>query len=129
MSQKQEVPKLKPEQRLEIIKRELPRDTNQDEIASMCGVCRETINRDIRAWELSGGWDDWIRREFKGLFTTISETDEPLAFREMSKLATRTMTQRTESKVEGFGTLLIWRPGEDKPTEEPEQSEGDDQNV
>ena len=128
MSQKQEIPSLKPDQRLEIIKRELPRGTNQDEIADLCGVCRETINRDIKAWELSGGWDDWIRREFKGLFTNITETDEPLAFREMSKLAARTMTQRTEAKVEGFGQLTIWRP--DKPPEEPEpEGEGDDQQT
>ena len=122
MLQKREIPSHTPEQRLEIIKRELPRGTNQDEIALMCGVCRATINRDIKAWELSGGWDDWIRREFKHLFVNISETDEPLAFREMSKLATRTMTQRTESKIEGFGTLKIWRPGE-----EPEpDGEGDE---
>ena len=116
-------PKLKPDARLEIIKRELPRGTTQNEIAVLCGVCIDTISRDIKAWELSGGWDDWIRREFKHLFTNISETDEPLAFREMSKLATRTMTQRTESKVEGFGQLLIWRPDlvEPEPT-----GEGDD---
>jgi len=121
-------PRLKPEQRLEIIKRELPRGTTQNDISVLCGVCVDTISRDIKAWELSGGWDDWIRREFKDLFATISETDEPLAFREMSKLATRTMTQRTESKVEGFGTLLIWRPGEDKPgPEEPEPEEEDDE--
>ena len=125
MSQKQEIPSLKPDQRLEIIKRELPRDTNQDEIAKMCGVCRETINRDIRAWELTGGFDDWIRREFKDLFISISKDDEPLAFREVSKLTARTMTQRTESKVEGFGTLLIWRPGE----EEPEPTGEGDQKV
>ncbi len=117
-------PQLPPDKRIEIIKRELPRGTTQNEIAVLCGVCRDTISRDIKAWELSGGWDDWIRREFKGLFTTVTETDEPLAFREMSKLAARTMTQRTESKVEGFGTLLIWRPGE----ETPEQGEGDDED-
>lgn len=120
MLQKREIPSHTPEQRLEIIKRELPRGTKQDEIAEMCGVCRATINRDIKAWELGGGFEDWIRREFKDLFVGISETDEPLAFREMSKLAARTMTTRTESKVEGFGQLVIWRPGEkpDKPEDE-----------
>ena len=106
-------PKLPPDKRIEIIKRELPRGTTQNEIAVLCGVCRDTISRDIKAWELTGGWDDWIRREFTGLFDGISETDEPLAFREMSKLAARTMTQRTESKVEGFGQLVLWRPGEE----------------
>ena len=126
MLQKEEIPKLTPTQRLEIIKRELPRGTNQDEMAEMCGVCRATINRDIKAWELTGGWDDWIRREFKDLFVGITETDEPLAFREMSKLAARTMTQRTEAKVEGFGQLTIWRPGPEEP--EPE-GEGDDQKT
>lgn len=122
MSQKQEIPKHTTEQRLEIIKRELPRGTNQDEIAEMCGVCRATINRDIKAWELTGGFEDWLRREFKTLSEELIEEDKPLVYREISKLAARTMTQRTESKVEGFGTLLIWRPGEEpEPTGEGEQ--------
>ena len=125
MSQNKELPSITPEQRIEILKRELQLGSTHKEIAIICGVSRKTIERDIRAWELTGGWDDWIRREFTGLFDGISETDEPLAFREMSKLAARTMTQRTESKVEGFGTLLIWRPGE-----EPEpDGEDEDQNT
>ena len=120
MLQKQEIPSHTPEQRLEIIKRELPRGTNQDEIAEMCGVCRATINRDIKAWELGGGFEDWLRREFKTLSEELIEQDKSLVYREISKLAARTMTTRTEAKVEGFGQLIIWRPGE-----EPEQSEGD----
>ena len=124
MLQKQEIPSHTPEQRLEIIKRELPRGTNQDEIAEMCGVCRATINRDIKAWELTGGFEDWLRREFKDLSVELIEKDKPLVYREISKLAARTMTTRTEAKVEGFGTLLIWRPGE-----EPDKPDDEDQNT
>ena len=128
MLQKEEIPKHTPEQRLEIIKRELPRGTNQDEIATMCGVCRATINRDIRAWELGGGFEDWLRREFKSLSEELIEQDKPLVYREISKLTARTMTTRTESKVEGFGQLVIWRP--DHPQEEPEpEGEGDDRKT
>ena len=125
MLQKREIPTHTPEQRLEIIKRELPRGTNQDEIAEMCGVCRATINRDIKAWELGGGFEDWLRREFKTLSEELIEQDKPLVYREISKLAARTMTQRMESKVEGFGQLVIWRPGEER---EP-PGEGDEQNT
>lgn len=117
-------PKLKADARLEIIKRELTRGTTQNEIAVMCGVCIDTISRDIKAWELGGGFEDWLRREFKELFVEIKEEDKPLAFREVSKLAARTMTQRTEAKVEGFGQLVIWRPGE-----KPDKPEDEDQNT
>ena len=41
------------------------------------------------------------------------EEDHMGTFREIGKLAARTMTQRTESKVEGFGQLVLWRPGEE----------------
>ena len=124
MLQKREIPSHTPEQRLEIIKRELPRGTNQDEIAEMCGVCRATINRDIKAWELGGGFEDWLRREFKTLSEELIEQDKPLVYREISKLAARTMTTRTEAKVEGFGQLVIWRPGE-----KPDKPEDEDQNT
>ena len=125
MSQNKELPSLTPEQRLEILKRELLLGSTHTEIAEMCGVSRKTIERDIRKWELTGGFEDWIRREFKDLFVGISETDEPLAFREMSKLAARTMTTRTESKVEGFGQLVIWRPGEPEADAEQSEAEGE----
>ena len=118
MSQK-EVPRLTPEQRLEIIKRELPRGTNQEDIAKLCGCVRETISRDIRAWELSGGFEAWLRSEWRELFDDLRDEDTPLVFREVSKLVARTMTQRTEARVEGF-TLRIWQPGDkDEDAEEP----------
>ncbi len=109
--------KFKPEQRLEVIKRELPRGSTQSEIAELCGVCRETINRDIRAWELSDGFGEWARREFRELYYDLKDEDKPLTFRELGKLVARSMTQRTESKVEGFGKLIIWRPGEEKESD------------
>ena len=124
MSQK-ENPKQIPEARLEIIKRGLLEGKNQDQLAEECGVCRETISRDVRAWKLTGGWDAWIRTKFHDMLPEAEDQDHMGTFREIGKLAARTMTQRTESKVEGFGTLLIWRPGEEP---EPE-GEGDDQKV
>jgi len=125
MSQTKELPSLTPEQRLEILKRELLLGSTHEEIAEICGVSRKTIERDIRKWELTGGFEDWIRREFKDLFVGISETDEPLAFREMSKLAARTMVQKSEAKVEGFGQLLIWRPDQEPEADAEGDGEGD----
>lgn len=118
MSQNGDIPKLTPEQRLEIIKRELPLGTTQDRIGEMCGVCRETISRQVRAWELSGGFEDWIRREFRDLFYELKDDDKPLTFKEISKLAARTMTQRTEATIQGF-ELRVWQPGREEDKAEP----------
>ena len=117
-------PKLPPDKRIEIIKRELPRGTTQNEIAVLCGVCVDTISRDMKAWRLSGGWDAWIRTRFHDMVDPAEELDFMGTFREIGKLAARTMTQRTESKIEGFGTLKIWRPGEEpEPTGEGDEDQ------
>ena len=52
--------------------------------------------------------------EYDRLMDELKDEDKPLTFRELGKLVARSMTQRTESKVEGFGKLIIWRPGEEK---------------
>ena len=120
MSQK-ENPKQIPEARLETIKRGLLEGRTQTEIADESGVCRETINRDIRKWELTGGYEDWTRRMFKEQYSELRPDNPDLTFREISKHAQRSMVQKSESKVEGFGTLKIWRPGEEP---EPDEDEG-----
>ena len=123
-----ESPPLTNDARLEVIKKSLLQGLTQDQIATKCGVCRETISRDVRAWKLTGGWDAWIRTKFLDMLPKSEDEDHMGTFREIGKLAARTMTQRTEAKVEGFGQLTIWRP--DKPPEEPEpEGEGDDQKT
>jgi len=74
----------------------------------------------IRAWELTGGYDDWTRRMFLEQYGELRDDDPKLTFKEISKHAQRTMTQRTEARVEGF-TLRIWQPGDkdDDPDPEP----------
>ena len=119
-----EAPKLKVEARLEMIKRGLLEGWTQDKIATECGVCRETISRDVRAWKITGGLETWVRGKFHDMQDRAEEKDFMGAYREIMKLVARTMTQRTEAKVEGFGTLLIWRPGE-----EPDKPEDEDQKV
>ena len=121
MSQK-ENPKQIPEARLEIIKRGLLEGKTQEEIANESGVCRKTINRDIRAWELTGGYEDWTRRMFKEQYSELRPDNPDLTFREISKHAQRSMVQKSEAKVEGFGQLTIWRPDK-PPPEEPEDDE------
>jgi len=119
MSQSEEPrSKLPPEARIEIIKRGLLEGWAQDEVAEKCGVCRETINRDIRKWKLTGGWDDWIRVEFSEMHEQAKQEDFMGSYKEIAKLAARTMTQRTEARVEGFELRLRWTPG-DEEEEEP----------
>ena len=123
-----EAPKLKTEARLEMIKRGLLEGWTQDKIAEECGVCRETISRDVRAWKITGGLETWVRGKFHDMQDKAEQEDFMGAYREIMKLVARTMTQRTEAKVEGFGQLTIWRP--DKPPETPEpEGEGDDQKT
>ena len=118
MSQIEKMPKLDPAKRLETIKRELLRGSTHQAVADMCGVSRKTIERDIRAWELSGGYDEWARRMFREQYDELRKPEPVVTFKEISKHAQRTMTQRTEARVEGF-TLRIWQPG-DKDEDEPE---------
>jgi len=118
MSQNEEPkPRLPPEARLELIKKGLAEGWTQEEIAVECGVCRKTIGRQIRAWELSGGFEDWVRRKFREQFDALEGENVELTFKEISKLTQRTMTQRTEARVEGFELRLRWTPGdeEDEP--------------
>jgi len=114
-----------PEARLEIIKRGLLEGKTQEEIANESGVNRKTIGRDIRKWELTGGYEDWTRRMFKEQYNDLREDSPDLTFREISKHAQRSMVQKSEAKVEGFGQLTIWRPGEEP---EPE-GEGDEEKT
>ena len=112
-----------PEARLDAIKRGLLEGRTQQEIADETGVSRKTINRDVRAWELGGGYEDWTRRMFKEQYDELRTDNPDLTFKEISKHAQRSMVQKSESKVEGFGQLLIWRPDQEEP--EP-TGEGDD---
>ena len=117
-------PKLPTEARLEIIKRGLLEGWTQDKIADECGVCRETISRDVRAWKITGGLETWVRGKFHDMQDRAEEKDFMGAYREIMKLVARTMTQRTEAKVEGFGQLVIWRPGEEREAEGERDEEG-----
>ena len=118
-SQPEEKPKLPPEARLEIIKKGILEGWHQGEIAHECGVCRETISRDMRKWKLTGGYEIWVRAEFFDMHQDAKEEDFIAAYKEISKHAQRTMTQRTEARVEGF-TLRIWQPGDKDEDQDPE---------
>jgi len=107
--------------RVEIIKVGILEGWTQEEIAEKCGVCRETINRDIRKWKLTGGLEDFIRSKWLEKLEIIEDEDIPLTFKELSKLVARSMTQRTEAKIEGFELRLRWTPGDEDEEEPAEQ--------
>jgi len=89
-----------PDKRLEIIKREFPRGTTQQQIADMCEVSRKTISKDIKKWRESGGFEEWLQEEFLELHREVKGDDVKTAYKEISKLVARSMTQKSEAKVE-----------------------------
>ena len=120
MSQSEDLrSKLPPEARIEVIKRGLLEGWTQEEVADKCGVCRETIARDIRKWKLTGGWDDWIRAEFFDMHELAKAEDFIGSYKEIAKLAARTMTQRAETTIQGFELRLRWTPDDEDQDEEP----------
>jgi hypothetical protein len=109
-------PKPRKLQRLDKLKQGLLSGKTLQEIAEECGVGIATIHRDLKAWRDSGGFELWLTEEFYRLHGQVKGTDPTTAYREISNLLGRTITQR--QKVEGElkgGVLLVkgWDLGAD----------------
>jgi hypothetical protein len=72
----------------------------------------------MRKWKLTGGLETWVRSEFFDMHEQAKQEDFMTSYKEIAKLMARTMTQRTEAKVEGF-ELRLWQPGREKAEDEP----------
>ena len=109
--------KLKKAARREKIKELIPEDLTYQEMADRLGVSLSTINRDMSAWQQSGGMEEWLRREFFRLHRHVKgmEGKEPLAYTTVANLLGKTLTQKVEQKTEGKQTVVVklWRPEPD----------------
>jgi len=106
--------------RLPKIKTGLIEGKTSEQIAKECGVTRETIERDKHAWRQSGDFEDWIKEEWLRLHILIQEKDPVIAYKEITRLLGKTLTQKVETALtqkEPF-VVKMWKPKEDADSKE-----------
>jgi len=87
--------------RLPNIKAGLLRGDNYTTIGESCGVTERTIDRDTKAWFASEDFENWIKTQWIELHGRILAEDPTEAYRQISRLVTKMITQRQEIRTEG----------------------------
>lgn len=90
-----------PLRRRQIIKENTASHTNA-EIARICGVTERTIDRDIAEMKESGEWTEWLEATLLDLMRD-GELSDAEKFREIAKLYGKTLTTKSESRIEASG--------------------------
>lgn len=87
--------------------------THQQITASLGLKNRSTIERDLRAWRETGGYEEFLHNEWLQLHGKIKESDPVEAYRQISKLLGKTLTQKIETELTG-GQIVVkmWKPEE-----------------
>jgi len=85
--------------RLPIIKSGLLNKKTHKEISVTCHVTRRTIVRDIRKWVHTDDFVEWIRELWLHLYKQVPED---VAFKEATRIFTKTLTAKAEIKKEVF---------------------------
>ena len=101
--------------RLPKIKAGLLANKTSEQIAKECGVKRQTIERDKQEWRQSGDFEDWIKEEWMRLHLLIQKQDPVIAYREITRLLGKTLTQKVETALtqkEPF-VVKMWKPEKD----------------
>lgn len=102
--------------RLSKIIKALLEGKNHDEIAEICGVKnRKTIERDLIAWRNSGGFEDFLNNEWLKLHGKIKKLDPHEAYRQITKLLGKTLTQKIKGEIEHSQIVVkMWKPEKDE---------------
>ena len=113
-------------QRLPTIKAELLQGTSYPDIGKKLGVTERTIDRDIKAFVNSGDFETWLKEEWLRLHTQVIHDDPIEAYRNVSKLISRMLTQRREitediTETKKIIHLHMWRPGDEPATKSSSQ--------
>ena len=87
-------------ERLPTIKQGLLTGLSYDQIADKLGVGHRTIDRDIKRWLESGDFELWIKEEWIRLHNIIIHDNPEEAYRNITKLVAKMLTQKLEKKVE-----------------------------
>lgn len=70
-------------------------------IAGECGVSEKTIDRDLKEWRESGGYDTWLNCELLILHDAAVEEDIIAAYRVVADLWKERMRKKTEIELSG----------------------------
>lgn len=92
-----------------------------EEIAKGLGIKnRKTIERDLKAWRLSGGMETFLQNEWLRLHGKVKEMDPVEAHRQLTKLLGKTMAQKIEAQIAQKEPFIIkmWKPDQDAETQE-----------
>lgn len=87
-------------QRLPTIKTELLKGTSYIDIGKKLNVTERTIDRDIKAFVNSGDFETWLKEEWLRLHNQVIHDDPIEAYRNVSKLISRMITQKRELTVD-----------------------------
>ena len=78
----------------------LVKGENYDQIVKAVGVKnRRTIERDIKAWRETGGFEDFLTKEFFKLHGKIKESDPVETYRQITKLLAKTLIKKIEGQL------------------------------
>jgi len=83
------------------------------DIAEECGVTRRTIDRDLKKWEETGGFERWLNAEIFLMYDRVVQDDDNAveALKILTSLKRRYIKQ--EMKVETEGALVLkWQNNE-----------------
>ena len=86
--------------RLPTIKQGLREGFNYEQIGSKCGVTEKTIDRDMGDWVESGQFEIWLKTEFVELHNYTRKANPIEAYKQLSKIVGRMVTQKSEIKAE-----------------------------
>ncbi len=104
------------QQRLPTIKAELIKGTSYPDIGKKLGVTERTIDRDIKAFVNSGDFETWLKEEWLRLHNQVIHEDPVEAYRNVSKLISRMITQRQELKADiterQIKIVRMWQPND-----------------
>jgi len=104
--------------RLPKLKKGLILGQNLAEIARECHVTERTINRDKEAWLASGDFEVWLRDEWLRYHMLIGKTDPVEAYRQLSRLIGKTLTQRVEAETTVREIKLLWEIKDESGSED-----------
>jgi len=93
--------------RIERIKELLPKGTDWNAIATVCGVTRKTIWRDFNRWRKSEDFKAWLYSEYVRLVGEVKGSDPDKALREITRIIIKDMTEKVEQKTETRGELIV----------------------
>ena len=86
--------------RLPKIQQGLREGLNRTQIGTECGVSEKTIDRDMQSWVQSGLFEIWLKTEFVQLYYHEKLANPTEAFKEISRIVGRMVTQKKEISVD-----------------------------